>query len=50
MIEAIVKTGELSDPAAARYLTDVIIKRRDKVGELLDHADQPARPLRWWSR
>ena len=31
MIEAIVKTGELSDPAAARYLTDVIIKRRDKV-------------------
>jgi len=31
MIEAIVKTGELSDPAAARYLTDVLIKRRDKV-------------------
>jgi hypothetical protein len=31
MIEAIVRTGELSDPAAARYLTDVIIKRRDKV-------------------
>ena len=31
MIEAIVATGELSDPAAARYLTDVIIKRRDKV-------------------
>jgi hypothetical protein len=31
MIKAIVDTGELSDPAAARYLTDVIIKRRDKV-------------------
>jgi hypothetical protein len=31
MIEAIVKTGELSDPAAARYLTDVVITRRDKV-------------------
>ena len=31
MIKAIVETGELSDPEAARYLTDVIIKRRDKV-------------------
>ena len=31
MIKAIVTTGELSDPAAARYLTDVIIRRRDKV-------------------
>jgi len=31
MIKAIVDTGELSDPAAARYLTDVIVKRRDKV-------------------
>ena len=31
MINAIVATGELSDPDAARYLTDVIIKRRDKV-------------------
>src|SRR6185436_19696169 len=31
MIKAIVDTGELSDPDAARYLTDVIIKRRDKV-------------------
>src|SRR6185503_3686475 len=31
MIKAIVETGELSDPAAAKYLTDVIIKRRDKV-------------------
>ncbi|HEV8393646.1 MAG TPA: hypothetical protein VGQ37_05195 [Vicinamibacterales bacterium] len=31
MIEAFVATGELSDPAAARYLTEVIITRRDKV-------------------
>ncbi len=31
MIEAVVKAGELSDPEAARYLTDVIIRRRDKV-------------------
>ena len=31
MIEAIVATGELSDPEAARYLTGVIIQRRDKV-------------------
>jgi hypothetical protein len=31
MIKAIVETGELSDPAATQYLTDVIIKRRDKV-------------------
>src|SRR4029450_11197634 len=31
MIRAIVGTGALSDPEAARYLTDVIIRRRDKV-------------------
>jgi hypothetical protein len=31
MIKAIVDTGELSDPAAAAYLTDVIMRRRDKV-------------------
>jgi hypothetical protein len=31
MIRAIVETGELSDPADSRLLTDVIIKRRDKV-------------------
>ena len=31
MIQAIVETGQLSDPEAARYLTDVIIRRRDKV-------------------
>lgn len=31
MIEAIVATGQLSDPSAARFLTSVIIRRRDKV-------------------
>jgi hypothetical protein len=31
MIKAIVDTGELSNPDNARFLTDVIIKRRDKV-------------------
>jgi hypothetical protein len=31
MIKAIVDAGELSDPDAARFLTDVIIRRRDKV-------------------
>ena len=31
MIRAIVKTGQLSDPAAEQYLADVIIRRRDKV-------------------
>jgi hypothetical protein len=33
-IRAVVATGEYSDPAAARYLTDVLIKRRDKVAGL----------------
>ena len=31
MVKAIVATGELSDPDAAQYLTDVLIRRRDKV-------------------
>jgi hypothetical protein len=31
MIRAIVETGQLSNPEAARFLTDVIIRRRDKV-------------------
>jgi hypothetical protein len=31
MIRGIVETGRLSDPEAARFLTDVIIRRRDKV-------------------
>ena len=30
-IEAIVKTGEISDPEAAAYLTRILIERRDKV-------------------
>jgi hypothetical protein len=33
MIRAIVAAGELSDPEAARYLTGVIIQRRNKVVE-----------------
>jgi hypothetical protein len=32
MIRSIVKTGEYSDPAAERYLADVLIKRRDAIG------------------
>jgi hypothetical protein len=32
MIRAIAATGQYSDPAAARHLADVLIKRRDKIG------------------
>jgi hypothetical protein len=32
LIRAAVHTGEYSDPKAERYLADVLIKRRDKVG------------------
>lgn len=32
-IRAIVSTGELSDPEAAEYLTQCLIKRRDKIGK-----------------
>ena len=32
MAWAIVKTGEYSDPAAEKYLGDVLIQRRDKIG------------------
>jgi hypothetical protein len=31
-IAAVVRTAEFSDPAAAQYLTDVIVARRDKIG------------------
>jgi hypothetical protein len=31
MLTSIVEVGRLSDPSAARYLTDVLIRRRDKV-------------------
>ena len=34
MIRAIVKTGQFSDPKAAQYLGDVLIKRRDKIGKV----------------
>jgi hypothetical protein len=32
LIRAVVKTGQFSDPVAERYLSDVLIKRRDKTG------------------
>jgi hypothetical protein len=32
LIRAIVKTGEYTDPAAEKYLGDVLIQRRDKIG------------------
>jgi hypothetical protein len=33
MIRAIVKTGQYSDPAAEKHLADVLIKRRDRIGQ-----------------
>jgi hypothetical protein len=33
MIRALVKTGKYTDPAAERLLADVLIKRRDKIGQ-----------------
>ena len=33
LIRAIVKTGQFSDPKAEQYLADVLIKRRDKIGQ-----------------
>ena len=33
MIRALVKTGKYSDPAAEQLLTEVLIKRRDKIGQ-----------------
>jgi hypothetical protein len=39
-LRAIVKTGQLSDPRAEAYLTETIIKRRDKVGHFwLNHTN-----------
>jgi hypothetical protein len=32
MIRAVVKVGQISDPAAEKHLADVIIQRRDKIG------------------
>ena len=34
MIRALVKTGRYSDPAAERLLAEVLIKRRDKIGQV----------------
>lgn len=33
MIRAVVKTGQFSDPAAEKLLADVLIKRRDRIGQ-----------------
>jgi hypothetical protein len=33
LIRAIVKTGQYSDPAAEKYLGDVLMKRRNKIGQ-----------------
>jgi len=33
MIRSIVKAGQYSDPAAEKHLADVLIKRRDKIGQ-----------------
>jgi hypothetical protein len=41
MIRAAVHTGEYSDPAAEKYLADVLIKRRDKVTRLYLTAVNP---------
>jgi hypothetical protein len=32
-IRAVVKTGQISDPAAEQYLVDCLIQRRDKIGK-----------------
>ncbi len=34
MIHALVKTGKYSDPAAEKLLAEVLIKRRDKIGQV----------------
>ena len=34
LIRAIVKTGQFSDPAAEKLLADVLIRRRDRIGEV----------------
>ena len=35
LIRAAVHTGQFSDPAAEKYLADVLIKRRDKIKQHL---------------
>jgi len=41
LIRAVVHTGEFSDPAAEKYLGDVLIKRRDKILSLYLTAVNP---------
>ena len=41
LIRAVVHTGQFSDPAAEKYLADVLIKRRDKIKQHLPDAVNP---------
>ena len=41
LIRAAVHTGEFSDPAAEKYLGDVLIKRRDKIASVYLTAVNP---------
>jgi hypothetical protein len=41
MIRAVVKTGQYSDPAAERLLGDVLIERRDAIGDAYLNAINP---------
>jgi hypothetical protein len=41
LIRAAVHTGQFSDPAAEKYLADVLIKRRNKIGEIYLPAINP---------
>ena len=43
LIRAAVHTGEFSDPAAEKYLGDVLIKRRDKIASIYLTAVNPDR-------
>ena len=45
MIRAVVKVGQISDPAAEKHLADVIILRRDKIGQQYLRGGEPARRL-----
>ena len=46
MIRAAVHTGQFSDPAAEKYLADVLIKRRDKIKSIYLTAVNPDRRSR----
>jgi hypothetical protein len=41
MIRAIAATGQYSDPAAAKLLADVLIERRDRIGQAYLNAVNP---------